>query len=288
MSTNTNQIPNLKKNKTKTGKHKFKKLNCHPKHKTKKFTCYDDNTLIMFKNLWNKKHQDNPIQSLQVMDIWTELQKKIPTCTDELCWADKEFQVDKKNHFTPNAPKDWETNLWLSNFDIENVLKQYKEAYPNFEYLGPSPIDFDTKLGDTCVEEGICKLNISEKLKNGINKIGVSINLDTHEKGGSHWVTLFIDLEKKFIFYFDSCGEKIPKQIKDLMDRVEKQCTEAGLKLTQHDSEKMKHQHGTTECGMYSLYCIVHLLEGKHTIDYFKKRRIPDKDVARYRKIYFN
>ena len=282
MSTNTNKKTNLK---NKTGK--FKKLNCHPKYKTKKYTCYDDNTLIMFKNLWNKKHHDDPIQSSQVMDIWGELQKKIPTCTDELCWAD-EFHLDKKNYFSPKAPKDWKTNLWLSNYDIENVLKQYKETYTNFDYLGPTPIDFDTKLGDKCVEESICKLNISEKIKKGIKKIGISINLDTHEKGGSHWVTLFVDLDKKFIFYFDSCGEKVPKQIKELMDRIEKQCTEAGFKMTQHDSEKMKHQHGTTECGMYSLYCIIHLLEGKHTIDYFKKRRIPDKDVARYRKIYFN
>jgi len=266
----------------------FKKLNCHPKHKTKKFTCYDDNTLIMFKNLWNKKHHDNLIRSSDIMSIWNELQEKIPTCKDELCWADKEFKVDKRNHFSPKAPIDWAKNLWLSNFDIEKVLKQYKEAYPNFDYLGPTPIDFDKKLGDKCIEESICKLNISDKLKNGINKIGVSINLDTHDQNGSHWVTLFIDLEKKYIFYFDSCGVKVPKEIKELMDRVEKQCAEAGLHMTQHDSEKMKHQHGTTECGMYSLYCIIHLLEGKHTIDYFKKRRIPDKDVARYRKIYFN
>jgi hypothetical protein len=282
MSTN----PKNKKDKYKT-KNKFKKLNCHPKHKTKKYTCYDDNTLVMFKKLWNKKHQDK-IQSSDVMTIWSELQKKIPTCKDELCWADKEFKINKKNHFTPKAPKDWETNLWLSNFDIENVLKQYKEAYPNFEYLGPTPIDFDKIINNTCVEEGICKLKISEKIKKGINKIGISINLDTHEKEGSHWVTLFIDLEKKFIFYFDSCGDKVPKEIKELMNRVEKQCTDAGLKMTQHDSEKMKHQQSLTECGMYSLYCIIHLLEGKHTIDYFKKRRIPDKDVARYRKIYFN
>ena len=89
--------------------------------------------------------------------------------------------------------------------------------------------------------------------------------------------------------FFETAGAVIDsEQIKELMDRVEKQCMEAGLKMTQHDSKKMKHQHGTTECGMYSLYCIIHLLEGKHTIDYFKKRRIPDKDVARYRKIYFN
>ena len=64
-------------NRTKNIKNKkFKKLNCHPKHKTKKYTCYDDNTLVMFKNLWNKKHNDK-ILSTDLLSIWNELQKKI-------------------------------------------------------------------------------------------------------------------------------------------------------------------------------------------------------------------
>ena len=154
--------------------------------------------------------------------------------------------------------------------------------------MGPSPIDFDKIIGSTCVEDKLCKLNISEKIKNKINKIGISINLDDHNGKGTHWVTLFVDLQKKFIFYFDSCGVKIPTEIKALMDRIETQCKPLGIKMTQHDSEKMVHQTGTTECGMYSLYCIINLLEGKHTIDYFKKHKIPDKDVERYRRIYFN
>jgi len=58
--------------------------------------------------------------------------------------------------------------------------------------------------------------------------------------------------------------------------------------MTQYDSLNMSHQSGTTECGMYSLYCIINLLEGKHTIKYFKTHRIADKDVERYRRVYFN
>jgi hypothetical protein len=275
----TKNIKNMKK--------KFKKLNCHPKNKTKKYTCYDDNTLVMFKTLWNKKHNDK-IVSTDVLGIWSELQKKIPMCSDEKCWADKLNTKADPNIFSPKSPKDWETNKWLSNFDIEAVLKQYKEAYPNFDYLGPAPIDFDKILGSKCVDDKICKLNIADKLKNKINKIAFSINLDEHGDDGSHWVTLFVDLEKKFIFYFDSAGEDIPDEIQKLMDRIQEQCKALGIKMTQHDSEKMEHQEGETECGMYSLYCIINLLEGKHTIQYFKKHRIPDKDVERYRRIYFN
>jgi hypothetical protein len=269
---------------------KFKTLNCHPKHKRKntkkKYTCYDDNTLVMFKNLWNKKFHDNKIKATSVMDIWNELKKKIPSCTDEQCWSDK-LKV-KTNSFSPKSPKDWKTNKWLSNIDIKSVLQQYKEAYSNFDYLGPTPIDFDRKLGSGCVKDEICKLSIAEKIKKKINKIGISINLDVHGGYGLHWVTLFIDLEKKFIFYFDSCGDPIPKEIKALMDRVEEQCKKLGIKMTQHDSRHMRHQMSETECGMYSLYCIINLLEGKHSINYFKTHKIPDHDIERYRRIYFN
>jgi len=57
-------------------KNTFKKLNCHPKHNTKKYTCYDDNTLVMFKNIWNKKYPNNVIKGKNVFEIWKQLQKK--------------------------------------------------------------------------------------------------------------------------------------------------------------------------------------------------------------------
>jgi hypothetical protein len=240
----------------------------------------------MFKNLWNKKYTNNKIISTDTMNIWKELQQKIPSCTDEKCWADQ-LKI-KTDAFSPKSPKEWETNKWLSNFDIEAVLKQYKEAYPNFDYYGPSTIDFDTVVGSSCVNEKICKLNISDKIKNNINKLGFSINLDERTGNGTHWVTLFVDIQKKYIFYFDSCGVDVPIQIKKLMDKIEEQCKALGIKMTQYDSKNMRHQSGKTECGMYSLYCIINLLEGKHSIKYFKTHKIPDKDVERYRIIYFN
>ena len=53
-----------------TIKRKFRKLNCHPKHRTKKYTCYEDNTLIMFKDIWNKKYPTNKIKTTSIIDIW--------------------------------------------------------------------------------------------------------------------------------------------------------------------------------------------------------------------------
>ena len=45
---------------------------------------------------------------------------------------------------------------------------------------------------------------------------------------------------------------------------------------------------GTTECGLYSLYFIVHMLEDKLTEHYLKTHVLKDKYMEKFRKIYFN
>ena len=46
-------------------------------------------------------------------------------------------------------------------------------------------------------------LNDSDK---SLNKIGIIFNTDPHNKSGSHWISLFIDVKKKIICFFDSVG----------------------------------------------------------------------------------
>ena len=43
-------------------------------------------------------------------------------------------------------PKEWKKNLLngLSNFDIEDVMKQYEKKYPSFIFMGPFPSDCPT------------------------------------------------------------------------------------------------------------------------------------------------
>jgi hypothetical protein len=184
------------------------------------------------------------------------------------------------------------------------VMKQYEDTYRNFEFIGPSPIDFDKKIPEYmghCVESEICNLSLSKMLENKKTKIGIIFNLDKHDEPGSHWVSLFIDLEKTpFLFYFDSTGQDIPYEINVLKDRIIKQ----GKKLKNpihfkfYKNYKTVHQMGNSECGMYSLFFIITMLTSetefdknmslKDKIDLFKKKRIPDKYVEKYRNIYFN
>ena len=74
----------------------------------------------------------------------TEYEKLYKKCNNnEACWVDQEFVDNKKvvNVFKPKRPKG--KYKWLSTYDIRNAMKQYEKVYPDFEFLGPVPIDFD-------------------------------------------------------------------------------------------------------------------------------------------------
>jgi len=167
-------------------------------------------------------------------------------------------------------------------------MEQYMEVYKNFLFLGPSPIDFETKINNVCVWPELCNLSLKEQLKKGITKYGIVLNLDKHTEGGSHWVAIFIDLKKKFIFYFDSCDGDIPKEVKSFTYKIKEQCKKLNIKLKVFNNKGLQHQTGTTECGIYVLYFIINLLEDTKPVNYFKKNRIPDEEMEKFRSIYFN
>ena len=125
-------------------------------------------------------------------------------------------------------------------------------------------------------------------LANNIEKIGMIFNLDKHYQKGSHWVSMFLDIPNRRLFYFDSAGKKQPPEIKALCEKIKKQATKLNIDITFDSNENIEHQIGNTECGMYCLYFIISLLNKKHNIDYFKKHLIRDKLVRKFRTIYFN
>ena len=282
-----------KKSKTK------KRANCYA-GRTKKNgrTCFADKSLITLRDMWNKQHPDRKITSRKSYDIWDKLNVYLAqVCENEICWLEQKFSKGdiakrlKKIHFAPMQPVKWKKNKneWLNSLDITNVMKQYEHDYKDFQFLGPSPIDFDLVKDNKCIEEEICKCNVCDKYNEGINKIGFIFNLDPHYKGGSHWVSLFVNLDENYIFFLDSNGIKIPKEIKQLVNRMQKQAKE-GLhkKLRFIDNAPMEHQHENTECGMYSLYNIISLLTKQKTPRQIKNKRIPDADMEEFRSIFFN
>ena len=276
------------------------KLKCGPKTKfKKKYTCFDDDTLHKLKELWNARYPDQKIESRDSKEIWNHLNTKLKNmCNKESCWLKQKFVKGKlngelKESFAPVSPKEWRKNPneWLSSTDILDVMKQYEKMYKCFDFIGPSPIDFDThKLYGDCVWEELCHFNIEDEIKNSRFKIGIIFNTDPHDKGGAHWISMFINIKKGEIFFFDSAGDKAPTQVMKLVKRIIKQGSQLKIpiKFKFDQNYPVEHQYGNTECGIYSLYFIVHMLEDKHDGEYFKTHILDDKYIEQFRKIYFN
>ena len=276
-----------------------KMARCSPLGGSKKRrSCFPDESLLKLKNFWNLSYPTNKITSNDANGIWKQLHQKMSnTCDSENCWLEQPFIRDKidtemKQLFSPKHPGSWKKNPteWLTNLDISNVLKQYEKKYKCFRFLGPFSIDFDAKNGMSCVADEMCKFNLSHYVKNKKHKIGFVFNTDPHYKDGEHWISLFINIKNAEIFFFDSAGDKIRPQIKEFVDRV----TSQGKKITPQihfnfdENAPFTHQRSTTECGMYSLYFIINMLCDKTDKKKLKTRRIPDSEMIKHRKIYFN
>lgn len=190
------------------------------------------------------------------------------------CWTGALSKIAKDNNtkfiikniadyeLRPEMPAEWTKNPieWLTNYDIENVMKQYndKPKY-NYAFLGVFPIDFseEDKFG-RCLYSQICFLNIKKYIKKNIKFLGLITNLDKHDQSGSHWTSTFIIIDPNNssygAHYYDSTARTIPSYVKKFMNNIMKQCDEIYPKkkfiITYNH---IPHQKKNTECGMFSM-----------------------------------
>ena len=271
-------------------------------------SCYTPKILFMIRDAYNKDHSDEEkIEETDPTKLWKIMHDKFVQCKTEDCWlnAIKDEALKKRIDryiFAPDKPYEWKSNPneWLSNFDIMNVLEQYEQTYSHFEFIGPTPIDFDKVVSGQCIQNELCKFDLSQQIKNDKKHIGVIFNLSPHTSDGSHWVSLFIDVNERVIFYFDSAGQSIPNEIKLFVNRVQEQAKKRdGSKYRFYQNYPKTHQMGNTECGVYSLFFIITMLTGvsqlskgkmnmRQKIYLFKRRKIPDEYIEKYRNVYFN
>ena len=261
-------------------KTKKKRMNCSPIVAGKTVTmetCMTGDILQKIKSDYNHTHRDDPIRAQDSKSVLAELKKRLSQCSQEDCWLRqiKDAVLRKKIEkyiYAPKHPKEWKynPNEWLSNYDIFNVLTQWEDAYPEFEFIGPTFIDFDAQregsASGTCVERELCKFSLEDQIRAGRKKVAIVFNLDKHTQSGSHWVSLWVDIQDRFIFYFDSAGTKIPPEIARLVSRIREQGNarkRSPIKFRFYENHPMEHQYGNTECGMYSLFFIITMLTGR-------------------------
>ena len=273
---------------------------CSPKNKgnVNVPTCYSKSELVKIATSYNKEHPDKIKLNLNKLELWKELkQKNFDKChNNEFCWLKQNYMKINEGlskNFRPLKPKEWnnEPNKWLNTYDILNVMKQYEEKHKNFKMIGVFPIDFRTKIEGTCVSPIMCKLNIKNLVENKKTKLGFVFNLDKHYQSGSHWTSMFINLNKTSknfgAYYYDSVGNKPPREITDFIKTLKKQSKKYFNKDIPFKYNKIQHQSGGTECGMFSLYYLDRSLKNVSFNSFINKKGLDDNYVFKLREQYY-
>lgn len=217
-----------------------------------------------------------------------ELEDRLKSvCDNQLCWLKLEFMKriedgDLKREiyqetYRPIGPKG--RFKWLSTTNVNKVMYQYEKDHPEFKFLGTVPIDFDD------IPVGIKELNFNELYDKGTKKLGCVFNLDEHYKSGSHWVSMFADLDGGNVEFFDSYGIKPDRRIMKLMQRISNACKERGLNSV-ISWNKNRHQFKNSECGVYSMNYIIRRLAGEKEKD-ITQNAISDEQINKCRDVYF-
>lgn len=278
-------------------------------------SCFSIEALRKIAIKWNTETTSNPNMKIQFDNntsgstLWSSINNVMKhKCSSEICWMKQDFIKDSPlarellKNFKPLMPKKWLSHPmeWLNTLDIRNVMNQYEIKHPNFEFIGPVPMDFDTKVGfGQCVIDELCKINLSDLMKKGKTKIGVVFNLDKHTQSGSHWVAMYGDFNsgkeetgmsdngKGQICYWDSYGMKPNKEVVVLMERLKKQASELGHNVD-IKINNVRHQYKNSECGVYCIYFLTSLLDGEKSFENIIENIVKDDDMNAKRNDYFN
>lgn len=266
------------------------------------YNCFTRNELIRIIESYNsfteicgensnscyKVKRINNIDNKSEEELYNSLAKRLSKlCKDENCWMNLQFIEEiPDSSFVENLkffvfkPKMYGDRWkWLSTMDINYVLKQYEHFDSTFKFLGAQPCDF---------LELINKKDINNILNDkNIKKIGIVLNWDTHNNRGSHWVSIFIDKNEKIptIEYFDSTGDSPNdnKWIKKTLNYLKNSKT---LKNSNLLINKMEHQKGNTECGVYSIYFIIQRILG-NDFKSITEKIVDDNDMNLFRDFIF-
>ena len=288
---------------------------CAPSKKFKDGSCFTLKSLQLIAENYNKQAKEKIEISNDKQKLVDILEKKLQDkCNEQTCWLRLDFVKAIQNPdilvntFRPEGPeKKFE---WLSTTDINEVVSQYQEKHKNFLFLGAVPADFE-ELGVL----GIADLKFDDLEKEGKTKIGMVINLDEHDKGGSHWVALYTNLKEGQIYYFDSFAKKPYKKTRKFINKVVKyiyrnkynkniKINNVLKKLKNIENfdnssniiknlnkldikyNTIQHQFDNSECGVYSINFIVRLVGGESFEDITNNITKDDK-MNECRKSYF-
>jgi hypothetical protein len=210
--------------------------------------------------------------------LWYSIYKRLnKICKHEFCWVALDFIKlisdpylrEKLKYFTFKPQMTKQRYSWISTTDINKVLQQYQDFDKTFKFIGALPSDFYNYVHLKYHEIPWYK------------RVGFVFNLDTHDKPGSHWVSMLIDNTTKTIEYFDSIGKPPNKYINKFIAIIAQMLPHHKVRIN-----NITHQLQNSECGIYAMYFIIQRLMGK-TFDHIKSHVIRDKQMNKFRDYIF-
>lgn len=271
---------------------------CAPGKDYKDGSCFTVNNLVKIAKAYNSNFKEKINIKNDKKFLLRELNDKLKSvCDNQQCWLKLKFIKDLNDQnllkytFRPQGPD--KGTEWLSTTDIDNVMNQYQQEFDDFVFLGAVPLDFEK------IDMGFEDLKFDDMYKDGKTKFGMVINLDTHDKSGSHWVGLYSDLLKKQLYFFDSYGHKPEKLIRNFMERVRNWMSKKYNLNNKSEGElfdnngldvqynKVRHQYKNSECGVYSMNFIIRLLRGEGFTK-ISKSKVIDDQMNQCRSVYFS
>jgi len=303
---------------------------CAPQHDGKSATCYSEETLSQIAEAidrsrvigntelelggrimdspWPGKGRSAPAPPARKTKraLWKLINRHFfDLCKgDETCWLDApeirgtRAAAAAESELRPRMPDEWSKDMhtWLTNLDIEKVMRQYERKYKTFKFMGVFPMDFASPrdYGDGCVSDAMCQVNVEALLAAGITQIGAVLNLDNHNQSGSHWVGLFADFNRaaprgRFgVFYYDSNAVEPPKEVVAFQNKLAEQVKAlrmGGRDFAAHHNTR-RHQFGNSECGIFSMHFIEQMLKGS-TFKMIMNAKAYDKAMNKLRSVYY-
>lgn len=222
-------------------------------------SCFSYQSLAAIARHYNSANPNDKIRMSRKRDeLWRAIREKTTECDDERCWLRADWvpgSTRKKlvEDFKPPLPLGKYT--WLNTDDIDRVLHQYESVFPEFAYMGAHPIDFQK------LYKRFNPLDVRKLRKAGKSKVGMVLNLDESHEPGSHWVALFLDLKRRSFEYYDSYGERAPREVKAFYEQLAKLDGSKDIRWSYKENTK-EHQQANSECGVYSIHFIVRRLSG--------------------------
>jgi hypothetical protein len=257
-------------------------------------TCFARDELEEIADRYSRAHNRESIlaESMKTAKLVTALSDRLGR--ESWRWPDAvDVKSLQQRALRPARPCAWnrDDRTWLYSTDIHKVMKQYEDLHPEFAFLGVFASDDFARLPNgSCASGGsTCAFSARDLRARGKTRFGLVFNLDRHDQSGSHWVACYCGMDEKAlnygVHYYDSVGRPPLPHIAEFMDRVVADLgSPEGFGISYN---VVKRQYKDTECGMFSMFFLIHCLEGKLTFREICEAMVKDDAVHALRSVLY-